>query len=140
MLRDKSVPRFFEKDKAGNLESLVAKEYDLSLFIDGTLTADQYLYVLAVPKQLRIRRNFDGFFFTPATLPSADTTVSVQLNDVEIGSITFTAAGAVIFSEIEETILDAGDWLVLKAPSDVDSKLSNISATLSFDRVEADSY
>lgn len=139
MLRDKSVSRFFEKNEAGDLESLVAKEYDLSLFIDGTLSPDQYLYVLAVPKQLRIRTNFDGFLFNVTTKPLVDTVLSIQHNDVEIGTVTIKVNGSVVLSSIEETILEAGDWLALKAPNDVDSTIANLSVTLSFDRVEADS-
>lgn len=139
MLRDKSVSRFFEKNEAGDLESLVAKEYDLSLFIDGTLSPDQYLYVLAVPKQLRIRTNFDGFLFNATTKPLVDTSLSILHNEVEIGTVTIKTTGSVVLSALEETVLEAGDWLALKAPNDVDSTISNLSVTLSFDRVEADS-
>lgn len=137
MLRDKSVSKFFAKDDAGNLESLVAKEYDLSLFVDGTMIADQFLYVLAVPKQLRIRNNFDGFLFNARVKPLVDTPLSIQHNDVEIGTATIKTDGAVVLSTISETVLDAGDWLALKAPSDVDATIADISVTLSFDRVEA---
>lgn len=139
MLRDKSVSKFFEKDKAGNLESLVAKEYDLSLFIDGNLAPEQYLYVLAVPKQLRVRTNFDGFLFNATVKPLVDTVISILHNDVEIGTATIKTNGSVALSALEETILEAGDWLALKAKSDVDDTIANISVTLSFERVEADS-
>ncbi|MDK1290239.1 hypothetical protein [Pseudoalteromonas umbrosa] len=136
ILQDISVSKFFEKDKAGNLASLVSKEYDLSLYAEGKLDSDQYLYVFAVPKQLKIRNNFDGFLFNTRIPPSADCILSIKHNDTEIGTATLQPNGSVVLSPIEETFIEAGDWLSLQAPTTPDVALEDISVTLSFERTD----
>lgn len=104
--------------------------YDLSFFIQGLMEPGEVLFKLVSPRNFELRT--DGSSIAVAGVaPNASTTVSINRNGTNIGSIVFQPAsttGTVTISPDFPFV--AGDTLEIVAPSPADTLLRNTSITL----------
>lgn len=91
-------------------------------FFTTTPAADEALMAYTATDAFTLPADFDGSEFKPmdgSVDPGSDIVFSVQLNGVEFGTVTVSAAGAVTFDSPETDIAD-GDVITLIAPADSD--------------------
>lgn len=134
LLKEVSVSKFFQKKESGDLEALIATDYDLSLYADGKPLSDQKLYMFVAPQRLHIKQNFDGFLCSARVNPSAPYLMKIRHNGAEIGTMTVTTGGALAFSALSRTTMEPSDTLILEAATVPDETLEGLAITLNFER------
>jgi hypothetical protein len=134
LLKEIAVSKFFAKKQSGDLEALIATDYDLSMYIDDKPVADQKLYMFVAPQRLHIKQNFDGFLCNALVKPTAPFPIKVIHNGTEIGTMTVGMSGGLSFSDLARTTMEPSDTLLLEAASVPDASLEGLAITLNFER------
>lgn len=132
LLKQKAVSKFFAKRDSGQLEALVATDYDQSSYVAGQPAEGSTIHRLVVPQTLSIKPNFDGFQLSAGTNPTTAYSVDVQHNGASIGTLQLSNTGSFTASGIGKTTLEPGD--VLRLVSGPAHGAAGMSVTLSFER------
>jgi len=113
------------------ISSIVAGPYDPAMFIRGTHASGALMAQIVFPRTATFPAGFAGsqaYAQVPAT---ASTTLDVQQNDVNIGSITFGAgSSSATFSLAADTTFAPGDRLAIVNQDPADAALADLSITL----------
>jgi hypothetical protein len=113
------------------ISSIVAGPYDPAMFIPGTHAGGALIAQIVFPRTVTFPAGFagsQGYALVPAT---ASTTLDVQQNAVNVGSITFGAgSGTATFSLAADTTFAPGDRLALVNQDPADATLADLSLTL----------
>lgn len=102
--------------------------YDLQFYLEGLMADAENLYRYAALRQFTVPSNTTGFIAVAGTAATATTVVTLKKNNVQFGTITWSAAGTVgVWSIPGDTVFNPGDLMSLVAPSSPDTTLKNVS-------------
>lgn len=95
-----------------------ASSYRFGSFFTTEPNADEVLMMHVVVDEFFLPIDFAGAQFSLGTAPSDEIEFSVQVNGVEIGTITIDETSAVTFAAAAETEVELGDLITVVAPAD----------------------
>lgn len=114
-------------------ETFVDRAYDTAFFFSGTPAAGQVVWMCPLPHGVRYTVDLAGSYARCGTPPAGDVTFSVQLDGVEIATMTFpTGSGTGAFTTVVsgEPSASAGGYLAVIAPNPTDTTIADIGVCL----------
>ena len=112
----------------------VGDKYDVAIFAQNRPLAGEVITRIVVSTGITFAAALSGSYAKAETASTGAAEFSVQKNDVEFGTITFTASATGTLAAASETTFSAGDILSIVAPAFRDATLADISITLAGDR------
>lgn len=95
-----------------------ASSYRFGSFFTTEPNPDEVLMMHVVVDEFFLPIDFAGAQFTVGTAPSDEIEFSVQVNGVEVGTITVDETSAVTFTAASATEIEIGDVITVVAPAD----------------------
>lgn len=120
------------KQYVDNIVPSANVEYDITMYFEGTMEDGfEQLALLVCSTPFSLASGLSGAQAYALTAPDANTVLSIERNNVEIGTITFAAASNTgTFSFTSDVDFVAGDRLEVVGPEYADIYLSDVSITL----------
>lgn len=104
----------------------VATPYDIGGAAFGTIKANAVVYRYLAPRTVHIAANAPGSLAKCAVAATATTTLTVSVNDVAVGSISFAPGNLLATISFTQTTLTPGDVLSVTGPATADATLANL--------------
>jgi hypothetical protein len=110
--------------------SLSGRPYDISLFIQGTMTNAELVLRLEVGRDFSIPSSATGSHASAAVASTGNVAFDMLKNGVSFGTVTFNISATGSFTVASTTSFIAGDVLTITAPATADGTLADVSITL----------
>jgi hypothetical protein len=105
--------------------------YDIMLFLPGTQDDGQLLLELVWVRDLAFPEDLAGSEAYAGAAPAAEAVMKLLKNDVEVGTVTFAAAGQTgTYDLAGGALFAAGDRLAVTAPATADTMLADVALGL----------
>jgi hypothetical protein len=104
--------------------------FDIAQFINGKPLASEILVKVIFPRAVSFPANFSGSYAKCVVAPTASTVLTVLKNGVNVGTLTFAAAGTTGTFSTSALSFSAADLLVIQAPASVDATFADFACTL----------
>jgi hypothetical protein len=105
--------------------------YDVGVFFPGQYLANQVILLLPLERTVRFAVNMAPSVASCGTSPTASSTITLNKNGVQFGTLTIGTTGAATFASSSGVVFDAGDVLTVIAPAAADATLANLGILLS---------
>jgi len=116
--------------------SLTINNYDFGVYVEGTPDSQQLLINYIVPRRVFFVEDFIESFAKSRVAATAETVFSIQVEGVEVGTITFAAASDEgVFSSASDITVEIGETISVQAPVSVDNTLTDVTITLKGSRL-----
>ena len=136
-LLDPGASSVFFHDDAGFVQlgkSEGTQPYDVGAYYAGTPGDAVTILSHIAARAFTIKAGMPGSQWDCGSNPAAATTLDVQKNGTNVGSISVTTAGVGTFAMASDTSFAAGDILSVVTPNPADASMANITLTIAGER------